>query len=61
MDIRNGKYLNENQPTDDFFELVNNFEKKLEYARENTNLPDEPNYKAINEFVMAINEKIVRG
>ena len=61
MDIRNGKYLNENQPTDDFFELVDNFEKKLEYARENTNLPDEPNYKAINEFVMAINEKIVRG
>lgn len=62
MDIRNGKYLDSNnQPTNEFFEMVDNFEKKLEYAKQNTSLPDKPNYKAINEFVMSVNERIVKG
>ena len=62
MDIRNGKYLDSNnQPTNDFFEMVDDFENKLEYAKQNTSLPDKPNYKAINEFVMSVNERIVKG
>lgn len=62
MDIRNGKYLDSNnQPTNEFFEMVDNFENKLEYAKQNTSLPDKPNYKAINEFVMSVNERIVKG
>lgn len=62
MDIRNGKYLDSNnQPTNKFFEMVDDFEKKLEYAKQNTSLPYKPNYKAINEFVMSVNERIVKG
>lgn len=62
MDIRNGKYLDENgKPIAEFFEMVNDFEKRLYYAAENTNLPDNPDYKAINEFVMSVNERVVRG
>lgn len=62
MDIRNGKYLDDNkQPTSDFYEMVNKYEKKLEYAKENTSLPDNPNYKEINEFVASVNERVVRG
>lgn len=62
MDIRNGKYLDSNnQPTNDFFEMVDDFENKLEYAKHNTSLPDKPNYKTINEFVMSVNERIVKG
>ena len=62
MDIRNGKYLDNNrQPIAEFYEMVDDFEKKLEYAKLHTNLPDNPDYKAINEFVASVNERVVKG
>lgn len=62
MDIRNGKYITENnQIRSEFFDLVNELEKRLEYAKENTSLPDLPNYNAINEFVASVNERVVKG
>lgn len=62
MDIRNGKYLDDNrQPIPEFFELVDEYEKKLKYAKENTELPNNPDYQRIKEFVMSVNERIVRG
>lgn len=62
MNIRNGNYLDSNdQPTTEFYELVNEYEKRLDYAKLNTSLPENPNYKAINEFVMSVNERIVRN
>lgn len=62
MDIRNEKYLDSNnQPIPEFYEMVNELEKKLDYAKENTSLPDEPDYQAINDFVESVNERIVRG
>ncbi len=62
MDIRNGKYLDENkQPTPEFFEIVNDYEKRLNYAKRNTSLPENPDYDKINEFVASVNERVVRG
>ena len=62
MDIRNGKYINENnQPLPEFFEIIDGLEKRLDYAKANTDLPKTPDVKRINDFVMEINEKIVRG
>ena len=62
MDIRNGKYLDSNdQPIPEFYEMVDEYEKRLDYAKLNTNLPDSPDYKKINEFVMSVNERIVKG
>ena len=62
MDIRNGKFLDSNdQPIPEFFEMVDEYEKKLEYAKQNTNLPNNPNYKEINEFVASVNERVVKG
>lgn len=62
MDIRNGKYLDENkQPTAEFYEIVSEYEHKLEYAKQHTALPDNPDYKKINEFVASVNERIVKG
>ena len=62
MDIRNGKYLDENkQPISEFFEMVDELEKRLEYDKRNTSLPEKPNYKEINEFVASVNERVVRG
>ena len=62
MDIRNGKYLDSNnQPISEFYEMVDDYEKRLDYAKLNTNLSDNPDYKKINEFVMDVNERIVKG
>lgn len=62
MDIRNGKYLDENrQPIPEFFEMVDEYEKRLDYAKDNTSLPDNPSYKAINEFVASVNERVILG
>lgn len=62
MDIRNGKFLDENsQPIPEFYELVNDYEKRLTYAAENTSLPYKPDHDAINELLMSINERVVKG
>lgn len=62
MEIRNGKYLDENrQPIPKFFKLVDELEAKLEIAKQTTSLPDNPDSKKINEFVASVNERIVRG
>lgn len=62
MSIRNGEYLDENrQPTSEFYDLLNEYEKRFDYAKKNTSLPDVPDYKKINEFKAYVNERIVKG
>lgn len=62
MEIRDGKYLDENrQPIPEFFTLVDSLQTKFDYAKNNTDLPENPDYKKINEFVASVNERIVRG
>lgn len=62
MQIRNGEYLNQNgQPMEAFYDLLNEYEKRFEYAKNHTSLPDLPDYKRIDEFQMDINECIVKG
>ena len=61
MDIRNGKFLNDQrQPIPEFYELVDEYEKRLEYAKEHSNLPEQPNEKEIQEFVASVNERIIK-
>lgn len=60
MDIRNGKFLDSNsQPLAEFCEMINEYEKRLEYAAENTSLPDKPDYNKINDFLMSVNERVI--
>ena len=62
MDIRNGKYLDSNdQPITEFYEMGDDYERRLDYAKLNTSLPDSPDYKKINEFVISVNERIVKN
>lgn len=61
MDIRYGKY----QKTDgtfheSFYEMLADYEKRLTYAAENTDLPEEPDMKAVQDLVMTINKRVVR-
>ena len=59
--IRNGKYITENNDVvPKFFEMVDEYEKRLQYDIENTSLPDKPDYKRIKELVMDINENIIK-
>jgi hypothetical protein len=61
MDLRNGKYLDGNrQPTPEFFEMVDELEHRLDYAKNHTNLPDNPRYDKIQEFVSSVNERVVK-
>jgi hypothetical protein len=60
MNIRNGKYIDSNnEVADEFYDIVDEYEKRMEYAVQNTELPDEPDYKAIDEFVASVNERVV--
>ena len=62
MSIRNGEYLDGNrQPIPEFYDLLNEYEKRFEYAKNNTSLPEKPDYKRINDFRMSVNERIVKG
>ena len=60
LDIRHGKYQREDGTyMDEFFQMVNELEQRLQYAKENTSLPKTPNYNAVEEFVMEVNRKAI--
>lgn len=61
MQIRSGAYVtDDNQIRPEFFELVNELERKLDYAKKHTELPEHPDTKRIREFTMRVNEQIVQ-
>lgn len=62
MDIRNGKYLdNEDHPLPEFYDIVDDLENKLEYWKEHTELPANPDYNRINKFLAEANWEVVKN
>ncbi|PAB61024.1 nucleotidyltransferase domain-containing protein [Anaeromicrobium sediminis] len=60
LEIRNGKYMKEDGSyRSEFFEWVDELDKKLKYAKKNTSLPKTPNMKKVEEFVIAVNRKAI--
>lgn len=60
LEIRHGKYQNSDGTyMPEFFDMVNDFEKRLEYAKKNTSLPKVPDYHKIEEFVMSVNSRSI--
>lgn len=58
MSIRSGAYQKEDGTyRKEFFEMVDDFEKRLVYAKDNTSLPDSPNMQFVEEFVMDVNRR----
>lgn len=57
MDIRNGKFLEEDgvTPTKGFEELLDEYTRRFDEAKTKTALPDKPRYDEINTLVMDIN------
>lgn len=55
MEIRNEKFLDENdRPTDEFMKLAAKYKSKVDDAKAKTLLPLEPNYKMIEDFMYDI-------
>ena len=59
MDLRNGVYLKDNKPTLEFSELLNQLERRLEYDKNNTDLPDKPNMQRIKDFRYYVYKQII--
>lgn len=56
MSIRNGEYLTaDNQVKPEFYRIVDELEKKLQKYAEETTLPKNPDYDAINNLLRNIN------
>ena len=49
LDIRKGKYSYR-----DIFQMVDEYERRFKSAAENTSLPDEPDYKRVEELMIEI-------
>ena len=60
LEIRRGKYQREDGTyEDEFFQMVNEYEKRLTYAKNNTSLPKIPDFHKVEDFVMSINRTVI--
>lgn len=60
MDIRRGEFQKPDGTfRTEFFDMVTEYENKLSYAIQNTSLPDSPEFKKVQEFVMSVNERVI--
>lgn len=60
LSIRNGCFQREDGTySSEFFDMVGEYERRLAYAAENTDLPQQPNMKMVEEFVMDINRRSI--
>ena len=62
MSIRNGAFQHEDGTFDQsFFDLVHTLSNRMEYAKQNTSLPQSPNMNRIEEFVMDVNRGVINA
>ncbi len=60
LSIREGRYVLPNSTIDPkFYEMIQPLEARLEYAKNHTNLPNDPDMNVINEFVMNLNQQVL--
>lgn len=60
LNIRKGAYMQEDGTfMPEFFEIINDLETRLKYAKKNTSLPPSPDMKKIEEMVMVVNEEVI--
>lgn len=60
MSIRNGEFLDDaRQPKPEFYELLDDFEKRLDYAKDNTSLPEHIDTNKVEDLLFEINRKVM--
>ncbi|MBR6090005.1 MAG: nucleotidyltransferase domain-containing protein [Anaerolineaceae bacterium] len=57
--IRDGGYMADGIMTDDFYEIVSEYQKRFEEAERRSTLPDTPDMKAVSAFVESVNRHVV--
>ena len=58
MSIRNGEYRKEDGTyRSEFYDMVTQLEQRMAYAEKNTDQPEKPDMRWIEEFVMEVNRK----
>lgn len=61
MSIRNGKYLDEEgKPNKEFFDIADDYRSRFDYAKTHSVLPDEPDLKRIDNFMIWANYQAVQ-
>lgn len=62
MSVRNDEFLGEDgAPNAAFYDMVNDYSKRMDYAAANTTLPVQPNKSKIDEWLCWANEEILMG
>lgn len=60
--IRKGDYMRQDGTfAPEFYELLEDYEHRLDEAAENTNLPDNPDMEKVEKFVERVNRYAVTG
>lgn len=61
MSIRDGIYLDDdNQVKPEFYEILDDYENRLEKLKTSTLLPEKPDYKRIMDFLEEVNLEVVK-
>ncbi len=60
--IRAGEYQKaDGSFREEFYEMVSDYEKRLDIAARETSLPEAPDMDKVQEYVMSVNERVIRG
>ena len=59
LKVREGLFFDGEIPKDELYEYINKLEKRLEYLKEYTNLPEKPDWDSINHLIQEINREII--
>lgn len=60
LSIRRGDYQKSDGAfREEFYELLRDYEKRLHYAAQHTELPQEPDMDQVQEYVMSVNERVI--
>ena len=57
--IRSGEYMANGILTDEFYDIVSDYQVRFENAEKRSSLPDGPDMKAVEEFVESVNRRVV--
>jgi hypothetical protein len=60
--VRRGDFLDNNeQPTKEFYIMLDELEKRFQYAQANTSLPDKVDTEKVYDLLAEINSMVVKG
>lgn len=59
LEVRNGKFFENNQLTCEFRDYLAQLEKRFDEDKEKTTLPEKPDFKEIEKFVIDVNTKVI--